>query len=458
MQTPAIVVAGVSSGVGKTTVALGLMRALRDTGLTVQPFKVGPDFLDPMQHQAACGVPSVNLDGWMLGRAACLQSYAAACAASGADIAVVEGVMGLHDGLDGVSDVGSTAEVAKWLGCPVVLVLDAWCLSRSAAAMVLGYCSFDPDVLFGGVIFNRVSTPSHADWLRQGLLSHPLTAPIRILGRLPTDARIHIPERHLGLHRPQHDAAQSEVAARLAILSHLIQSTIDLKAVRDLAQSHAAAAAAHRLAHTPPAPARPLWESMHAPRIRIGVAQDAAFCFYYADNLRLLEAAGALLVPFSPMLDRDLPPVHALLFGGVRACSRMHSHTSTCACIHTQRERKRARAHVYTRRERERESGRAGGRASERASQRARERKRERERAALRSYARARARAHTHTHTQGYPELYAQALSENTAMRAQVRDFSAKGKLVWAECGGLMYLARSLMVPPDSEVYSVAWM
>ena len=366
MDTPAIVVAGVSSGVGKTTVALGLMQALRDTGLKVQPFKVGPDFLDPMQHQAACSVPSVNLDGWMLGRSACLQSYAAACEASGADIAIVEGVMGLHDGLDGMSDVGSSAEIAKWLGVPVVLVLDAWCLSRSAAAMVLGYSSFDPDVLVEGVIFNRVNTQSHTDWLRQGMLSHRDTASICVLGSLPRDVRIHIPERHLGLHRPQHDASDADSHDRLSILSSTIQSAINLTALLSIARTHAPAAAAHRRAIAQPCPVFSLRDE-GLPRVRIGVAQDSAFCFYYADNLRLLEAAGAQLVPFSPITDSCLPRVDGLIFGG------------------------------------------------------------------------------------GYPELYAQALSENTAMRTAVRDFAKQGNFVWAECGGLMYLARSLRTLPDEN-------
>ena len=132
-MVPAIVVAGVSSGVGKTTVAVGLMRALRDTGLKVQPFKVGPDFLDPMQHQAACNVPSVNLDGWMLGRSACLQSFAAACEASAADIAVVEGVMGLHDGLDGVSDVGCAKGRLIATACAPTPLREWTCCTRPGA-------------------------------------------------------------------------------------------------------------------------------------------------------------------------------------------------------------------------------------------------------------------------------------------------------------------------------------
>ena len=371
MDTPAIVVAGVSSGVGKTTVAVGLMQALRDTGLKVQPFKVGPDFLDPMQHQAACNVPSVNLDGWMLGRSTCLQSYAAACKASGADIAVVEGVMGLHDGLDGMSEAGSTAEIAKWLGVPVVLVLDAWCLSRSAAAMVLGYSSFDPNILVKGVIFNRVNTQSHAEWLRQGMLSHRDTASTSILGSLPRDVRIHIPERYLGLHRPRHDASDAQAHDRLSILSRIIQSAVNLTALLDIARTHAPAAAAHRRATLRPSPLFSLRDEA-LPRVRIGVAQDAAFCFYYADNLRLLEAAGAQLVPFSPITDSCLPHVDALIFGG------------------------------------------------------------------------------------GYPELYAQALSENAAMRKAVGDFAGQGKFVWAECGGLMYLARSLRTLPDEKSDSLS--
>ena len=261
-------------------------------------------------------MPSVNLDGFMLGRSACLQSYADACEKSGADIAIVEGVMGLHDGLDGVSDVGSTAEIAKWLGSPILLVLDAWCLSRSAAAMVLGYSSFDPDVIVGGVIFNRVNTAAHTDWLRQGMMSNAHTATIRVFGSLPRDARIHIPERHLGLHRPTHDMPCVEVT--LSILSHLIQSAIDLNELLALARSYGAVAAAHRNAHVnlTLAPTVALHASVQTPRIRIGVAKDAAFCFYYSDNLRLLEAAGALLVPFSPLTDTQLPHVDALIFGG----------------------------------------------------------------------------------------------------------------------------------------------
>jgi hypothetical protein len=161
---PVVVVAGTSSGVGKTTIAVGLMHTLTQQGLRVQPFKVGPDFLDGLQHEVATGVPSINLDGWMMGRSGCLSAFCAAVASTAADIAVVEGCMGLHDGRDGCSDEGSTAQVAKWLGAPVLLVVDAWNLARSAAAMVHGYRTFDHAVRLRGVVLNRVAGTAHAEW------------------------------------------------------------------------------------------------------------------------------------------------------------------------------------------------------------------------------------------------------------------------------------------------------
>ncbi|KAJ1629787.1 P-loop containing nucleoside triphosphate hydrolase protein, partial [Pavlovales sp. CCMP2436] len=193
---PCVVVSGTMSGVGKTTVAVGLMLALVRRGLRVQPFKTGPDFLDPLQHTAACGgVPSVNLDPYMLGQAGCQAAFAAACARSRADVAIVEGAMGLHDGVDGTSDEGSTAQVAKWLGAGVVLVIDAWCLSRSAAAMVHGYATFDPEVRLAGVVFNKVGGASHSEWLQQAMASAPSTRNVRVLGSMPKDGSKHVEGR-----------------------------------------------------------------------------------------------------------------------------------------------------------------------------------------------------------------------------------------------------------------------
>lgn len=317
-STPTIVVAGTNSGVGKTTVAVALMHALHKAGVKVQPFKVGPDFLDGMQHEAACGVPSINLDGWLLERDGCLQCFHEAVAASAAEIAIVEGCMGLHDGRDGCSDEGSTAQVAKWLGAPVLLVVDAWSLSRSAAAMVHGYKTFDPEVLLAGVLFNRVAGTAHAEWLRQAMASAPSTATVAVLGCLPKEQRVAIEDRLLGLLPPPRppsttaaskgaaDGAEGHAAegagrggrqaARLEALRQLIGEHLDLRELRTVAA---------RAAVPPPAPppAPPLL-SLCAPHgaeaaaalprlppVRVAVARDEAFCFCYHENLRRLSEA-----------------------------------------------------------------------------------------------------------------------------------------------------------------------
>ncbi len=168
-QTRGLVIAGTQSGVGKTTVTLGLLYALARRGLTVQPFKVGPDFIDPGHHTRAAGRVCRNLDGWMLSREANLALFRRQ--ARGADVAVVEGVMGLFDGYDGASEAGSTAQMAKWLGLPVLLVVDARAMARSAAALVHGFASFDPDLSLAGVVFNRIGSPAHLEYLQQALTS-----------------------------------------------------------------------------------------------------------------------------------------------------------------------------------------------------------------------------------------------------------------------------------------------
>ena len=168
---PILVIAGVSSGVGKTTVTLGLLEALRGRGLTVQAFKVGPDFIDAAYHGLATGRPSYNLDGWMCGPEQVVATVAERAAQ--ADLALVEGVMGCFDGTDGLSEDGSTAQIAKWLGAPVVLVLDAGALVRTAAAVVLGFEHFDPELALAGVVFNRTGGPAHRQWLSQAVASAP---------------------------------------------------------------------------------------------------------------------------------------------------------------------------------------------------------------------------------------------------------------------------------------------
>jgi cobyrinic acid a,c-diamide synthase len=286
MSIPRLVVAGTHSGVGKTTVATGIMAALHRRGLRVQGFKVGPDFIDPTFHHLATGRPSHNLDGWMLSREANLEIFARAT--QDADVAVIEGVMGLFDGKSGLSLSGTTAEMALWLDAAVVLVLDAAAMAGSAAAVVHGFDTLLPELNLSAVICNKVAGAKHYDYLRDAIAARCRPAPV---GYLPRDATFAIPERHLGLHLAQ-EALNQE---RLGRLAEWIESHLDLDRLLHLA-SHGDAPSASRQ------PAR-----REATRTRIGIARDAAFCFYYHDNLEFLRALGAELIDFSPIADRTLP-------------------------------------------------------------------------------------------------------------------------------------------------------
>jgi cobyrinic acid a,c-diamide synthase len=286
----AIVVAGTHSGVGKTSVTLGLIGALARRGLTVQPFKVGPDFIDPLHHTRAAGRASRNLDGWMLDPDANRACFARA--STGADAAAIEGVMGLFDGSEGRSDRGSTAEMAKLLGLPVVLVIDASAMARSAAALIHGFASFDPDLRIAGVILNNVGGEAHAEMIREAVAGD-----VPILGAIPRAADLTVPERHLGLHLP--DEARQDHAERLA---SLVEAHVNLDKLLEAAHAERPA--------PPPAVGTP------EPIARIGVARDEAFCFYYADNLELLEQAGAELVEFSPIADPLPADLDGLYIGG----------------------------------------------------------------------------------------------------------------------------------------------
>ncbi len=337
MTIRALCVAGLASSVGKTTVTLALAAAFRQRGLRVRCAKVGPDFIDPGFHEAVTGVPSRTLDSWMLGDDALRTAFARA--GYEADIVLVEGVMGLFDGLDGLTETASTADVAKRLGLPVVLVVDAAAQVRSAAALVLGAERLDPALAVAGVVLNRVGGERHVRWLREALAAHCRPP---VVGVLPWREELRLPERHLGLltaRERRFSAALFEELARLA------ERSIDLDACLALAGS---AVGAER----PPEPA--------APRIRLGVALDEAFQFYYPENLEALAAAGAEIVPWSPLDDPRLPEVDALYLGG------------------------------------------------------------------------------------GYPEVHAARLAANGGARGAVRAFVEEGRPLYAECGGLMYLAESL--------------
>src|SRR5258705_2503630 len=216
----AFVIAGTHSGVGKTTVALGVMAALRRRGLGVQPFKIGPDFIDPGLHARVCGRPSYNLDGWMLSRAYNRGSFLRNLRDK--DVAVVEGMMGLYDGRSGATEEGSTAQMAKQLDLPVVLVVDASAMARSAAAMVLGYRLFDRKTRMIGVIFNRVAGAGHLDYLREATASLP---GLECFGGIPAADRVKIPERHLGLTVAQEGFPGERFVGGLA---RLIENHVDL--------------------------------------------------------------------------------------------------------------------------------------------------------------------------------------------------------------------------------------
>jgi cobyrinic acid a,c-diamide synthase len=291
-----LVIAGVHSGVGKTTVALGLMAAYRRRGLTVQPFKVGPDFIDPGHHLQAAGRTSANLDGWMLPQAENLAIYHRHC--RGAEIALVEGVMGLFDGYDGASEAGSTAQMAKWLGLPVVLVVDARSMARSAAAVAHGFATFDADLHLAGIIFNRVGSGRHLHYLQQAMTQ---VVGVTCLGGLPREQSLAIPERHLGLVTSEEHPL---TPAYLAQLADVMEAHLDLEAL--LAIMAPVTLGEEAVAESE------IW-----PDVRLGVARDQAFCFYYQENFRYLSRFGAELVPFSPLHDARLPEgLDGLYLGG----------------------------------------------------------------------------------------------------------------------------------------------
>ena len=288
MSIPRVVIAGTHSGVGKTTVATGIMAALHRRGRRVQGFKVGPDFIDPTFHRAATSRPSHNLDGWILSREANLEIFNGATA--DADVAVVEGVMGLFDGKQPSSLSGTTAKMALWLDAPVVLVLDGAAIAGSAAAVVHGFDTLIPDLPLAAVVCNRVASVRHYELLREAITARCRPVPI---GYLPRDPGFAVPERHLGLHL----ADEAWTAERVNQLADRIEAHLDLERLLRLTAERSAPAV------------QPVRAPITSPRrARIGIARDAAFCFYYEDNLTLLRGLGAELVEFSRIADRALPP------------------------------------------------------------------------------------------------------------------------------------------------------
>ncbi len=346
---PRLVIGAAQGRSGKTTVSLGLCAALSARGLAVQPFKKGPDYIDPSWLSEAAGRSCRSLDPFFHNESGALVD-AFVTGAAGADIALVEGNHGLYDSMaeDGS---GSTAAMARQLGAPILLVINAARMGRSAAAMVHGYLTFEPGTPIAGVILNNVARGRHESKMRQAIEQH---CGVPVLGALPRDERLAIPDRHLGLVprseqqlRSEHDGLLPAIdACRLAV-----ERDLDVPAVL-------------RIAQEAPSLPRPLSLSpISSPRspVTIAVFRDAAFTFYYPENLAALEAAGAELVYVDAFRDAGLPPVDGLVIGG------------------------------------------------------------------------------------GFPEMFMAELSANEAMRRSVRETAAAGLPVYAECGGLMYLARRII-------------
>jgi cobyrinic acid a,c-diamide synthase len=301
---PRVVIAAPGSGHGKTSVATGLLGALRRRGLAVSPHKVGPDYIDPGYHALAAGRPGRNLDPWLVGEDQIVPMFThGALAPAPADVAIIEGVMGLFDGASGRGDFASTAHVARLLGAPIVLVVDAAGVSSSAAALLHGFATYDAKTRLGGVIFNQVGSAHHERLLRDaaGAAGVPVLGVIRRLGQLT------VPSRHLGLVPAPELGA--DAAAAVDALTAIVAGGVDLEAVLRLART---------------APALPDIPDIYPERAmvtasgpRIAVAGGAAFTFGYAEHPELLAAAGARVVTFDPLHDEKLPDdVHGLVIGG----------------------------------------------------------------------------------------------------------------------------------------------
>lgn len=333
-------IAAPSSGAGKTTVTLGILRLLSRRGWKVRPFKCGPDYIDPEYHKQACGVNSINLDAWMMGEKGVTYSYSNNI--NGYNFAVIEGVMGVFDGAFPDKIDGSTAQIAKLLSVPVILVIDARSMARSAAALVKGFCDFDNTIKIKGVIANNVSSDSHSNIISKALNSEGLPP---LIGALPPNESVRLDERHLGLFPETETKPDNDWYERLA---DFVENYIDAGKLIELSESNRMKVNLNI-------------DVLKEGKILLGVAYDKAFHFYYEDNLELLRKAGFELVFFSPLSDSSIPEnVEALYLGG------------------------------------------------------------------------------------GFPEVFAAELAGNAPMKNSIRNFFDTSAVIYAECGGLMYLCESL--------------
>lgn len=292
-RIPRIVIAATQSGSGKTTIVTGLLAALKEKGLKVQSYKVGPDYIDPGYHEIASGRPGHNLDAWLVTEERLAEIFART--ADDADIAIIEGVMGLYDG--GRNGISSTAFVAKLLDAPVLLVINAKSMGESAAALALGFKQYDPTVNIAGVILNRLGSPTHCRMIEEAL--EKLDIPV--YGAVLRNDKMNMPERHLGLVPVQENTCESEVVAEIG---RTVGSSVDIEAIVRLANEASALEVTEKY-------------DLPAERsVRIAVARDDAFTFYYPESICQLEMAGAEIIPFSPLCDNALPEADGLILGG----------------------------------------------------------------------------------------------------------------------------------------------
>ena len=336
-RIPRVVIGATKSGSGKTTIVTGLLAALRQRGLRVQPYKVGPDYIDPGYHRLASGQSSHNLDSWLMSMDTMVEVFASSAAQ--ADLAVIEGVMGLYDG--GNKGISSTAEIAKRLAAPVVLVLDCKSMGASAAAEALGFKLYDPAVKLAGVILNRLGSDNHERIIREAM--EQLDIPV--LGAVRRNDELIMPERHLGL-LPVEENQEQAVINRMG---QAMAAQLDLEKIIRIGEQAEALKVEDKSSR-----------ETGVPQVRIGLARDEAFSFYYPESVGVLEKMGAEIVEFSPLNDRKLPQVEGLIFGG------------------------------------------------------------------------------------GFPEMFADRLSSNRELMAQIRWAAEAGMPIYAECGGFMFLAKAM--------------
>lgn len=353
MKVNRVMIAAPKSGSGKTTVTCALLWALKNKGYPVISCKCGPDYIDPMFHEKVIGIASKNLDTFFTDQEQTKQLFLKDIATD--DFAVLEGVMGLYDGLGGIREEGSSYHLAKVTKTPIVLVVDAKGMGRSVISLIAGFLAYDKEHLIQGVILNRISKGYYE--MIAPLIEEELE--IQAFGFLPEKQEIHIGNRHLGLFLPNEQTNEmKDIQKKLQKISDVFQQTVSIENIIEIAEH---AADIEDKSTEQPETVRNTDSTLQDKPI-IAVAKDEAFCFYYAENIRLLQEYGAQITYFSPLHDKKLPAeCHALLIGG------------------------------------------------------------------------------------GYPELYAEKLSENTAMRTAVREAADNGMPIVAECGGFMYLHSAII-------------